>query len=83
MIERCKAPVRGGGECQLAPGHTGYHSTVTFICEGCGVPRRGQPYRRYIVMVGGEQDDVFEFCFFCVKHDEREADKYRSMEYDY
>jgi hypothetical protein len=39
------------------------------ICDGCGKERR--PYRTANVYVGGEIDDVFQFCFLCVKEDER------------
>jgi hypothetical protein len=38
-------------------------------CDGCG--RRCRPYRTQNVIVCGEVDDVFHFCFLCVKESER------------
>jgi hypothetical protein len=60
---RCNRPMRDGA-CQMRPAHRGRHSTVTFDCDGCGATRRGQG-RKYDVIVGGEVDDQFEFCFMC------------------
>ena len=40
----CDAPSRYG-TCLLEPGHTGYHATVVFMCEGCGKTRRGRAHR--------------------------------------
>ena len=61
----CGQPVRGGGECSLDSGHRGHHSTVVFVCEGCGKTRRGQPHATELIIVFGEIDDRFEFCFLC------------------
>lgn len=43
------------------------------ICDGCGKERK--PYVTQNVYVGGEIDDVFSFCFLCVKEDERRSAK--------
>lgn len=59
---RCEHPVRGGGTCQLDPGHRGYHSTVTFGCDGCGKTRRGQPHT---YAPDGEYPRGLQFCFLC------------------
>lgn len=50
------------------------------ICDGCGKERR--PYRVQEVVVCGEVDDVFQFCFFCVKEDERKAERAEREAYD-
>ena len=39
------------------------------ICDGCGKERK--PYRTANIIVCGELDDVFVFCFLCVKEGER------------
>ncbi len=39
------------------------------ICDGCGKER--SIYRTQEVVVCGEVDDHFGFCFLCVKEDER------------
>jgi hypothetical protein len=58
----CGAQVRGGGICHLTHGHRGYHSTVTFTCDGCNKIRRGRPttYGR-----DGEYPRGMKFCFLC------------------
>lgn len=63
-METCNHPVRGGGECKLDPDHKGHHSTVTFVCDGCGKTRRGQPaaWGR-----DGEYPQGLQFCFMCVR----------------
>ena len=40
---RCGTPTRGGrgATCQLAQGHSGTHSAVTYTCDGCGQTFRG------------------------------------------
>jgi hypothetical protein len=58
----CDQPVRGGGTCRLDPGHRGYHSTVTFGCDGCDKTRRGQPHR---TSPDGEYPNGLHFCFLC------------------
>lgn len=39
------------------------------VCEGCGEVRK--VFRTEHVVVCGELDDVFNFCFICVKESER------------
>ena len=39
------------------------------VCDGCGKERK--PYRAQEVWICGELDDVFTFCFLCVKESER------------
>lgn len=72
-IERCGAPVRGNPEpydtCNLPTGHKGYHSGVTFDCDGCGRTVRGTPYRSG--STSHVSDEVFSFCFPCVKDGEK------------
>ncbi len=63
----CDAPVRGGGTCQLAAGHRGYHSTVTFTCDACGEVRRGQPHQWGR---DGEYEHGLAYCFLCVLADQ-------------
>lgn len=58
----CGEPVRGGGTCQLDPGHSGYHSTVVFGCDGCGATRRGYPHA---YAPDGEYPQGLQFCFLC------------------
>lgn len=68
MSNICNAEVRGGGNCLLDEGHKGYHSTVVFMCESCSRRVRGIPHRQHLVRLGdGTVDDVFNFCFPCVK----------------
>lgn len=43
------------------------------VCDGCGKERKA--YRTQEVWVCGERDDVFHFCFLCVKEDERRGEK--------
>lgn len=69
----CNEPVRGGGNCMLEPGHRGYHSTVTFACDGCNKRRRGRPYRT--VYEPDYETIALTFCFLCVVEDERRAIK--------
>jgi len=59
----CQSPVRGGGVCTLAQGHRGYHSTVTYTCDGCGAIRRGQPHALAPDDATGET--FMGFCFMC------------------
>lgn len=42
-MTRCGALTRGGlgATCQLAEGHSGSHSAVTYYCDGCGQTFRG------------------------------------------
>ena len=57
-----------GGRCELPAGHRGRHTTVTFVCDGCGNTRRGTPAETSEVRLGdGSVDDVFVFCFPCAK----------------
>lgn len=64
MRIKCDAPVRGGGNCTLDSGHRGYHSTVTFGCDGCDGTFRGQPHRR--APDGAPWENSFlNFCFLC------------------
>jgi len=66
----CGATVRssGGETCKLAPGHTGHHATIAFICDGCGKHRRGSPVA---CSRDGEYENGLGFCFLCVKQAER------------
>jgi hypothetical protein len=78
----CDAPVRGGGTCRLDPGHRGYHSTVTFGCDGCGRTLRGQPHR---TAPDGEYPSGLHFCFLCsdervLERELREAEQARIEE---
>ena len=66
-MDTCGADVRGGGSCALAPDHKRSHSTIAFTCDGCGKIRRGQATATENVWVGKELDDVFRFCFLCVR----------------
>jgi hypothetical protein len=61
-LDTCGEPVRGGGTCTLTAGHTGYHSTVTYVCEGCGKTRRGRPH---LTTPDGEYRDGLRFCYPC------------------
>ena len=69
-MKLCDQPVRGGGNCQLDPGHRGHHSTVVYRCDGCCKARRGQPHRW---SRDGEYEKGLAFCFLCVLEDELEA----------
>jgi hypothetical protein len=62
---KCGQSTRWDGPCKLDAGHKGHHAFVAFVCDGCGKARRGQPHTGGAVMVGGEQDDYFSFCFLC------------------
>lgn len=44
------------------------------VCESCGREMRSA-YRTHEVVVCGEVDDVFNYCFLCVKEDERREAK--------
>lgn len=67
----CSEPVRGGGTCALGAEHRRGHSTVAFVCEGCGERRRGRAHRVEEVRVAGEVEDRMEFCFLCVPEEDR------------
>ncbi len=67
--------MRHGEGCKLEAGHKSKHTTVTFTCEICSTPRAGRPFKTETVIVFGEVDDVFHFCFPCVKQAERDARK--------
>lgn len=62
----CLHPMRGWnadhrkqmGFCTMDAGHRGRHSTVTFFCDGCGLTRRGQPYRT-------DNEAGVQFCWMC------------------
>lgn len=73
---KCEASVKGGGNCILDKEHKGYHSTVGFVCEICSKTYRGQPYRQEQVIIFGEVDDTFSYCFPCVKKHENERELY-------
>jgi hypothetical protein len=64
MREFCAAGVRGGGACSLDPEHKGYHSTVTYSCDGCGKRRRGYPHATAPDGAWWE-DSRLQFCFLC------------------
>jgi hypothetical protein len=64
-MELCNEPVRGfpGELCQLDKGHRGYHSCVTFSCDGpCGQQHRGTPYRS---AYDSDSVPLASFCFIC------------------
>jgi hypothetical protein len=63
VTDACAHLVKGGGLCELNAGHRGYHSTVTFACDGCGKRRRGRPHR---YARDGEYERGLAFCFLCV-----------------
>lgn len=42
-----------------------------FVCDGCGKERRSVAARQEVVIFG-EVDDTFQFCFLCVKEAERD-----------
>lgn len=62
----CEQPLRSG-LCALNEGHRGKHTTRAFLCEGCGKWRAGTSHATHVVMVWGEVDDVFDFCFLCAE----------------
>jgi hypothetical protein len=65
----CEHPIRSG-TCQMDADHRGRHTTVTFVCEGCGKTRRGYPHATQEVVLGdGSVDDIFNFCFMCCRDD--------------
>ena len=69
----CGEPVRGVNEpCGLPLNHKGYHCAHTFTCDACGNVYRGNPYRTSATKY--DEDDIFGFCFLCVKSWERERD---------
>lgn len=59
----CGSRVRGGGTCSLSEGHRGYHSRVTFQCDGCSKVRRGLPTTFGFNPWDGEVEAAF--CFLC------------------
>jgi hypothetical protein len=57
-------PLRTGGVCMLDAGHKGKRCTsVAFLCDTCGVRRRGRPH----AVERNPWDDVIEVeqCWFC------------------
>lgn len=62
---RCDQPVRGSDvPCELEQGHSGYHSTATYECEGCGKVKRCPPYETAPDAPDSPRD-AMKFCFIC------------------
>lgn len=66
----CCHPMRTG-LCERSKDHKGKHTTVVFCCELCGRVVPGQPYRQGVYYLYGEIEDVFDYCFPCVKESQR------------
>ena len=69
-VMTCNHELRGGGLCQLDAGHRGRHSSVFFLCDGCGKRRRGQPHQH---LGTWDDDSGLVFCFMCCLEHEKEA----------
>lgn len=64
----CCKPMRGGSICLLDKDHKSKrHSSSVYYCEACGKARPNPPYKTQQVIVYGEVDDIFHFCFMCVE----------------
>lgn len=58
----CGHAMRGGRFCTMNHDHRGRHASVTYLCDGCGKRRRGQPHRW---APDGEYEMGLAFCFMC------------------
>lgn len=46
-----------GGPCNMDLGHVGRHTTVAWMCDGCGKRRRSQPHSTH--------PEAGSYCFMC------------------
>ena len=68
--ETCCKAMRGNSICLLDKGHKSKrHSSSVYECELCGKARPNPPYKTQTVIIHGEVDDIFQFCFLCAKDD--------------
>lgn len=64
----CCKPMRGGKVCLLDKGHKSKrHTSSVYYCDACGKSRPNPPYKTQQVIIHGEVDDVFHYCFICTE----------------
>lgn len=58
----CGHRMRGGMRCNMDPDHRGRHSSVAWVCDGCGRRRRSAVHSH---APDGEYPMGLHFCFMC------------------